>query len=72
MVGRAIAALRPDGSLVLVEHGADRGSSWVPSPLGSATWERSAHEVGIVRARQLGSVPGRFLGSIYSAASDRA
>jgi SAM-dependent methyltransferase len=64
--------LREGGRLVLVEYGADRGNPWVPHPLSFATWRVVANAAGFVGTRQLGSVPSRFLGSIYSAVSVRS
>jgi SAM-dependent methyltransferase len=61
--------LKPGGTLVLVEYGSDRGNPWVPYPLAYPTWERLAAECGFLGTRFLASVPSRFLGSIYSAAS---
>jgi len=63
--------LRPGGHLVLVEYGADRGNPYVPYPLSFATWAKVAGAAGFRETRQLGSVPSRFLGSIYSALSLR-
>jgi ubiquinone/menaquinone biosynthesis C-methylase UbiE len=63
--------LRPTGRLVLVEYGTDRGNPWVPYPLSFASWAVLAAEAGFRDTRQLGSVPSRFLGSIYSALSLR-
>jgi ubiquinone/menaquinone biosynthesis C-methylase UbiE len=61
--------LRPEGRLVLVEYGADRGNPYVPFPLSFATWSALAAAAGFRDTRQLVSVPSRFLGSIYSALS---
>ncbi len=61
--------LRPSGRFVLVEYGADRGNPWVPYPISFPTWSKLAAEAGFRDTRQLGSVPSRFLGSIYSALS---
>src|SRR6478672_3244106 len=69
---RALAAhLRPGGRFVVVEYDADRGNPWVPHPFGFGGWVRLAEEAGLVDARQLGRVPSRFLGAIYSAAARR-
>jgi SAM-dependent methyltransferase len=65
-----LPAIRPGGRFLLVEYGADRGNPWVPWPLSFATWQRLAESVGLERTRLIGEVPSRFLGSIYSAASD--
>jgi ubiquinone/menaquinone biosynthesis C-methylase UbiE len=59
--------LRPGGRLIVVEYGSDRGNPWVPHPFTYARWERMAAEVGFERTRQLGTVPSRYLGSMYSA-----
>jgi len=63
--------LRPGGSLVIVEYGADRGNPWVPHPFSYATWERLAAEAGFERTRLLKTIPSRYLGSLYSAVSRR-
>jgi ubiquinone/menaquinone biosynthesis C-methylase UbiE len=63
--------LRPDGRLVLVEYGADRGNPYVPYPLSFASWASVAADAGFRETRQLAAVPSRFLGSIYSALSLR-
>lgn len=63
--------LRLTGRLVLVEYDADRGNPWVPYPLSYRTWEALAAEAGFRETRRLSSVPSRFLGSIYSAVSQR-
>lgn len=64
-------ALRPGASFVVVEYDADRGNPWVPNPFSSGTWPTLAAAAGLVRPRELGRVPSRFLGAIYSAAADR-
>ena len=65
----AIETLKPDGRLVIVEYGSDRGNQWVPWPIGHAGWEKLADEVGLRDTRQIGEVPSRFLGSMYAAVS---
>lgn len=60
------AMLRPGGSLVIVEYGADRGNPWVPHPFSYRTWEKLAAEAGFEDTRLLGTYPSRFLGSLYS------
>jgi SAM-dependent methyltransferase len=64
--------LRPGGSLVIVEYGADRGNPWVPHPFSYPTWERLAAEAGLEGTRLLRTIPSRFLGSLYSAVSYRS
>lgn len=59
--------LRPGGSLIVVEYGSDQGNPWVPHPFTYARWEGMAAEAGFERTRLLGTVPSRYLGSMYSA-----
>jgi ubiquinone/menaquinone biosynthesis C-methylase UbiE len=59
--------LRPGGRLIVVEYGADRGNPWVPHPFSYPTWEQMAAVAGFERTRLLGTVPSRYLGSMYSA-----
>jgi ubiquinone/menaquinone biosynthesis C-methylase UbiE len=61
------AMLRPGGRLIVVEYGSDRGNLWVPHPFTYARWEQMAAEAGFEQTRQLGAVPSRYLGSMYSA-----
>jgi ubiquinone/menaquinone biosynthesis C-methylase UbiE len=61
--------LRPGGRLLLVEYNADTGNPWVPYPLAYPTWAALAGRHGFVTTRLLGTVPSRFLGEIYAAAS---
>jgi SAM-dependent methyltransferase len=63
------AMLLPGGVLILVEYGADRGNPWVPHPISYPRWEQLAAQSGFENTRMLGSIPSRFLGSIYSAVS---
>ena len=63
--------LRPGGRVVLVEYDTDAGNQWVPYPLSFSTWVTVAGRAGLRDTRRLAAVPSRFLGSIYSAASDR-
>ena len=61
------AMLRPGGRLIVVEYGADRGNPWVPHPFSYPRWETMAAEAGFELTRPLGTVPSRYLGSMYSA-----
>ncbi len=61
------AYLRPSGRLVVVEYDADRGNPWVPHPFSFPTWVRLAAEAGFGEANRAGSIPSRFLGSMYCA-----
>jgi ubiquinone/menaquinone biosynthesis C-methylase UbiE len=61
------AMLRPGGRLIVVEYGADRGNPWVPHPFSYPRWETMAADAGFERTRRLGTVPSRYLGSMYSA-----
>jgi SAM-dependent methyltransferase len=63
--------LRPGGKLVIVEYGSDRGNPWVPHPFSYQTWEKMAAQAGFVKTRLLRTIPSRFLGSMYSAVSER-
>jgi ubiquinone/menaquinone biosynthesis C-methylase UbiE len=59
--------LRPGGRLIVVEYGANRGNPWVPHPFSYERWEEMAAEAGFERTGLLGTVPSRYLGSMYSA-----
>ncbi len=59
--------LRPGGRLIVVEYGSDRGNPWVPHPFTYERWEQIAADAGFERTRLLGTVPSRYLGSMYSA-----
>jgi SAM-dependent methyltransferase len=63
--------LRRGGRLVIVEYDTDRGNPWVPFPIFAARWPALAAEARFRGTRRLASVPSRFLGSIYSAVSER-
>jgi SAM-dependent methyltransferase len=63
------AMLKPEGRLVVVEYGTDRGNPWVPYPFSFPTWERMASRAGFESTRQLHTIPSRHLGSMYSAVS---
>ena len=70
---RELAAhLRPGGTFVIVEYDADAGNPWVPHPFSSRTWPALAEAAGLVSAREIGRVPSRFLGAIYSASAHRS
>jgi len=64
------AMLRPGWRLIIVEYGADRGNAWVPYPFTYAKWETIAARAGFKNTRLLKTIPSRWLGSMYSAASD--
>jgi ubiquinone/menaquinone biosynthesis C-methylase UbiE len=61
------AMLRPGGRLIVVEYGADRGNPWVPHPFSFERWVQMAADAGFEHTRLLGTVPSRYLGSMYSA-----
>jgi len=68
---RAVQAmLRPGGRLIIVEYGTDRGNPWVPHPFTYEQWERMAAQAGFKNTKLLRTVPSRWLGSMYSAASE--
>jgi ubiquinone/menaquinone biosynthesis C-methylase UbiE len=70
VLSRLINYLKPGGRFILVEYNVDRGNMWVPYPLAYATWEALATRAGLTGTRLLATAPSRFLGQIYSAASD--
>ena len=63
--------LRSGGRLVLVEYDSDHGNPWVPHPISARSWPAIASSAGFEGTRELARVPSRFLGAIYSAASNR-
>jgi len=71
VVRAVMQMLKPDGRLIMVEYGSDRGNPWVPYPMSYRTWEKLATEAGLVGTALLHTVPSRHLGSIYSAVSKR-
>jgi ubiquinone/menaquinone biosynthesis C-methylase UbiE len=62
--------LKPNGRLIVVEYGTDRGNTWVPYPFTYARWEKLAEEAGFSNTRLLSTVPSRWLGTIYSAVTE--
>jgi ubiquinone/menaquinone biosynthesis C-methylase UbiE len=69
VLARVREMLSPGGSLIVVEYGSDRGNPWVPHPFSYQRWEQMAAGAGFERTRLLGTVPSRYLGSMYSAIS---
>jgi len=65
------AMLTPGGRLIVVEYATDRGNPWVPHPFSFETWKDLAAEAGFVGTEQIGSVPSRYFGSMYSALARR-
>ena len=63
------AMLRPDGRLIIVEYGSDRGNPWVPYPFTFARWATMAAQAGFKNTTLLSTIPSRWLGSMYSALS---
>ncbi|MCI0396681.1 MAG: class I SAM-dependent methyltransferase [Chloroflexi bacterium] len=61
--------LRPGGRFLLVEYNTDRGNPWVPHPLSYESWATLARRSGFSHTELLATVPSRFLGQIYAAAS---
>ena len=68
-VRQLAALLRPGGRFLVVEYDADRGNPWVPHPFSFETWQQMAVDAGLEPTVEIGRVPSRFLGAIYSAAS---
>ena len=67
VLSRIRSELAPGGPLVVVEYDADQGNRWVPHPFSSARFVQMAAAAGFVDAHEIGRVPSRFLGAIYSA-----
>jgi ubiquinone/menaquinone biosynthesis C-methylase UbiE len=67
VLARVREMLRPGGRLIVVEYGSDRGNPWVPHPFSYQRWEQMAAGAGFERTRMIGTVPSRYLGSMYSA-----
>ena len=63
------AMLKPGGRLIIVEYGADRGNPWVPYPFTYPQWEKIAARAGFESTKLLHTIPSRWLGSMYSAAT---
>lgn len=70
ILGQIKTLLNPGGKLLLVEYDTDRGNTWVPYPLAYPTWEKLAARNGFTQTHLLATYPSRFLGQIYSAASE--
>ncbi len=70
-VRRLVSHLRPGGRFLVVEYDAERGNPWVPHPFRPATWQRMAAEAGLADTREIGRVPSRWMGAIWSAVSQR-
>ena len=71
VLGAVRQMLKPDGRLIMIEYGSDRGNPWVPYPMSYRTWERIAGEAGFAGTVLLHTVPSRHLGSIYSSVTRR-
>ncbi len=71
VIGRLAAHLKPGGTFVVVEYDADSGNPWVPHPFSARAWPGLASAAGLTDAREIGRVPSRFLGAIYSASAHR-
>jgi len=69
VVARLASYLKPTGTFLIVEYDADSGNPWVPHPFSRTSWRRLAADAGLVDAREIGRVPSRFLGAIYSASA---
>jgi SAM-dependent methyltransferase len=63
--------LRRAAPLIVVEYDADRGNPAVPHPFSSRRWREIAANADLVDTVEIGRVPSRFLGAIYSAVSRR-
>jgi ubiquinone/menaquinone biosynthesis C-methylase UbiE len=67
----AAEQVRAGGRMVVVEYDADRGNPWVPHPFSSRRFSQIAAAAGLTDPREIGRVPSRFLGAIYSAVAGR-
>jgi ubiquinone/menaquinone biosynthesis C-methylase UbiE len=67
----ALEQVRAGGRTVVVEYDADRGNPWVPHPFSSRRFAQIATAAGLTDPREIGRVPSRFLGAIYSAVAGR-
>jgi ubiquinone/menaquinone biosynthesis C-methylase UbiE len=68
---RAADRLSLGGRAVVVEYDADRGNPWVPHPFSVKRFAEIAEAAGLTDAREIGRVPSRFLGAIYSATAEQ-
>ena len=68
---RAAEFVRPGGRVVVVEYDADRGNPWVPHPISAHRFPAIAADAGLQNVQEIGRVPSRFLGAIYSAVAER-
>lgn len=69
VLARVRQMLKAGGSLIVVEYGSDRGNPWVPHPFSYERWVQMAGAAGFESTKLLGTVPSRYLGSMYSAIS---
>ena len=67
---RAAGHLVPGGRVVVVEYDADRGNPWVPHPFSSGRFVEIADAAGLANVHEIGRVPSRFLGAIYSSVAE--
>ena len=70
VVRRLRGHLRAGGRMILIEYDTDHGNTWVPYALSYPTWTRLAEQAGFSQTRLLHTVPSRFLGRMYAAASN--
>ncbi len=64
-------ALKPGGTLLVVEYGTDRGNPWVPHPFSFVTWQTLAAGAGFVGTHLVGTRPDRYHGTMYAAPARR-
>jgi SAM-dependent methyltransferase len=69
VVAALASHLRPGAPFIVVEYDADSGNPWVPHPFSIRRWMEIAEAAGLVETREIGRIPSRFLGAIYSAVS---
>jgi SAM-dependent methyltransferase len=71
LMRRLCALLRPGGRFVVVEYDADQGNPWVPHPFRPARFATMAAAAGFEDAHEIGRVPSRWLGAIWSGVAER-
>lgn len=71
VIASLAARLQLGGAFVVVEYDSDDGNQWVPHAFSARSWPALAEAAGLVSAHEIGRVPSRFLGAIYSAIAHR-
>jgi ubiquinone/menaquinone biosynthesis C-methylase UbiE len=64
-------ALKPNGTLLLVEYNVDVGNMWVPYPISFNVCRVLVKRAGFTEPKLLAKAPSRFLKEFYSAVAYR-